>query len=77
MKSLFANRFSMTTNERKETFLIFYLDVPEYDLEGKYVGMKTEEQQMIILTEEAYDSLRSMMDEAEKKEENSNESKDQ
>lgn len=67
MKSLFANRFSMTTNDDKITFLNFFMDIPEYDKDGKYVGIKTDDQLSIVLTESAYGALRDMMDEAEKK----------
>ena len=69
MNSIFANRFSMTTNDNKVTFLNFFLDIPEYDKDGKFVEMKCVQEATIILTDDSYSALRNMMDEAEAKKE--------
>ena len=69
MDTIYANRFSITTNEQQEAFLIFYLDIPKYDDENKFVGMETLQKTMVIMTDEAYNNFRNMLDEAESKEE--------
>ena len=75
MDTIYANRFSITTNETHDVFLTFYLDVPEYDEANKFNGMKTLEQKMVIMTDAAYNNFRNMLDEAEAKIETKEEAK--
>lgn len=72
MNTIYANRFSITTNENQEAFIIFYLDVPKYDNDSQYVEDETIEKNMVILSKEAYSTFRNMLDEAEAKEEKKN-----
>lgn len=67
MDTIYANRFSITTNENKESFITFYLDIPKYDADGKFTGMDTIQKTIVILTESAYENFRSMLDRAEEK----------
>lgn len=69
MEAIYSNRFSITTNESKESFITFYLDIPKYNNKNEFVEMETIKTVMVILTDEAYGNFRNMLDKAEEKEE--------
>jgi len=67
METIYANSFSITTNDNQESFIVFRTDIPKYNEKNEFQEMESVKSCMIILNKDGYGSFRDMLDKAEEK----------